>query len=222
MFGSATFTDPGVLKKATEIDEEGVDLRELTKYMEIRGMTVQSKWCSTCNFYRPPRVSHCSVCNHCVDRFDHHCPWVNNCIGKGNYRYFFSFLLMLSLHILCVITVTALHVASKRSCPVTEIIPQIIVLAISCLAALPVIALTVMHVVLTVLGRTTNEQVTGKFDGGHNPFNFGCSKNCRAVLCTPVPPRINDKQPVEMKELSLTIPEEYRSKYKTGQDYNLV
>lgn len=38
-------------------------------------------------------LSHfCPVCLLEVDEFCHHCPLVSSCIGKGNYRYFVSFL----------------------------------------------------------------------------------------------------------------------------------
>lgn len=71
----------------------------LYKTIQIKNTTVKIKWCSTCNFYRPPRCSHCSICNACIDQFDHHCPWLNNCVGKRNYRFFFQFLTFLCLYV---------------------------------------------------------------------------------------------------------------------------
>lgn len=49
--------------------------------------------CRTCQLGKPARSKHCNICQACVLLADHHCIWVNNCIGKGNYVYFFSFLI---------------------------------------------------------------------------------------------------------------------------------
>lgn len=104
------YTDPGIIPKILP----GYESKELNSIPISRGVVkislmykvysmvvkthnLKIKFCNTCNIYRPPRTSHCSVCNTCIERFDHHCPWIGICVGKRNYRYYFWFILSLTV-----------------------------------------------------------------------------------------------------------------------------
>ncbi|XP_022253191.1 palmitoyltransferase ZDHHC5-like [Limulus polyphemus] len=193
-FSLATFMDPGIIPKANPESDRSEDFRQpLYKNVEINKVTVRMKWCMSCHFYRPPRCSHCSVCNSCIESFDHHCPWVNNCIGKRNYRYFFLFLIFLSIHIISILSTCIIFTLDHKG-RLTDpaAIVTFVVIGVIFLVFIPILGLTGFHLVLVSRGRTTNEQVTGKFRGGYNPFSRGGWANICFMLLGPQYPRFKN------------------------------
>lgn len=86
------FSSPGFLRP--EPNADWVDLLERFEPGSL---------CPDCCVLKTPRSRHCNLCNGCVDRFDHHCPWVNNCIGRKNFKWFYSFLVVQILYLISVI-----------------------------------------------------------------------------------------------------------------------
>ncbi|EME86488.1 uncharacterized protein MYCFIDRAFT_214265 [Pseudocercospora fijiensis CIRAD86] len=74
-------------------------------------MEVPTKYCKSCNIWRPPRTHHCRVCDACIETQDHHCVWLNNCVGRRNYRYFFAYVGFSSLMALMLIAFALTHIA---------------------------------------------------------------------------------------------------------------
>lgn len=88
---------------------------------------------------------------------------------------------MLSIFTLCLTYV----LKNKDKLAQIESIVAMVLMAIVILLAIPIFGLTGFHMVLVSRGRTTNEQVTGKFKGGYNPFSRGCWNNCCYAQCGP-------------------------------------
>jgi palmitoyltransferase ZDHHC9/14/18 len=162
-------------------------------------MEVPTKYCKTCNIWRPPRTHHCRTCDNCVETQDHHCVWLNNCVGRRNYRYFFSYVLgcsVLGLYSLgtCIAQIILYshnkHVSFGEAIDDNRISFAVFIYAI---VATPYpLALLGYHLFLMARGETTREYLQSlKFrpQDRHRPFTQGSwIKNWIAVLLRPRPP----------------------------------
>jgi palmitoyltransferase ZDHHC9/14/18 len=227
-----SFSDPGVIPRASNDQAKQIEKQQVeeernnsnfkgyrpparVKEVEINGITIKLKYCYTCKIFRPPRASHCSICDNCVERFDHHCPWVGNCIGRRNYRYFYLFLISLSILDLFIFVFSIINMvnlysqsSSSLSSAIKKSWPSTIVLLITFFSMWSVVGLCGFHTYLTCSNTTTNEDMKGawkKKDIEYNPYSKGnCLLNCFQILCGPVPPsQLKSTEPATQEDFDI-------------------
>ncbi|TPX14474.1 uncharacterized protein E0L32_005438 [Thyridium curvatum] len=162
-------------------------------------MEVPTKYCKTCNIWRPPRAHHCRMCDNCIENADHHCVWLNNCMGRRNYRYFFAFvtsLFLMALYVIAACLAQILVYQNRENISFGAAIDHFRVpfaLVFYCIIGLlyPA-ALMGYHLFLMGRGETTREFLNShKFlkKDRYRAFSQGnWVKNWIVVLCRPRPP----------------------------------
>ncbi|KAI9057937.1 hypothetical protein FKP32DRAFT_1582950 [Trametes sanguinea] len=209
MFATA-FRDPGILPRNLDPDppypsgssSDGSLRQPLPRDLRVRAGIVRTKYCPTCNTYRPPRSSHCKMCDNCVDGCDHHCQWVNNCVGRRNYTSFFTFLFSSVMTLILVLCTTALHLylltrkfhmSFRQAIGTSQGVGSAVAFCISIVVIWPVLALLSYHLRLLLLNVTTIEQIRNQAHKSlvpgpppPNPFSHGSwRRNLVYMLCRP-------------------------------------
>ncbi|KAJ3562822.1 hypothetical protein NPX13_g8420 [Xylaria arbuscula] len=212
-FIRASVSDPGILPRNLHqfppADENEDPLRlapptndwTLIKSAEssIAAMEVPTKFCRSCNIWRPPRAHHCRLCDNCVETQDHHCVWVNNCVGRRNYRYFFTFVTSTTIMAVYLIGISFAQIAiyaREGDISFGEAVGysriSLTLIIYSIIGLLYPAALTGYHLFLMARGETTREFLNShkllKQDR-YRAFTQGSMwRNWVVVLCRPRPP----------------------------------
>ncbi|KAI1813419.1 palmitoyltransferase ERF2 [Poronia punctata] len=212
-FLRASGSDPGILPRNLHqlppMDENEDPLRlapptndwTLIKTVDssIAAMEVPTKFCRTCNIWRPPRAHHCRLCDNCIETQDHHCVWINNCVGRRNYRYFFTFVTSGTIMALYVIgaSLAQIVIYSRRedvsfgqAADHFRVALALVIYGV--LGFIYPVALTGYHLFLMARGETTREFINShkllKKDRYRAFTQASMWRNWVVVLCRPRPP----------------------------------
>lgn len=114
--------------------------------------------CHTCHIARPLRSKHCRVTRKCVLLFDHYCPFVLNTIGLYNYKYFYWFLVFMSLGVVSFIITLVMYI---RRFTVDHSMPWMtLALGVELsLTTIPIVGMCGYHTQLAMVNLTTNEHM---------------------------------------------------------------
>ncbi|XP_032880955.1 palmitoyltransferase ZDHHC14 isoform X2 [Amblyraja radiata] len=140
-----------------------------------------------------------------IERFDHHCPWVGNCVGKRNYRFFYMFILSLSLLTVFIFAFVITHVILRSQktgfLNALKDSPVSVLEAVVCFFSVwSILGLSGFHTYLISSNQTTNEDIKGSWSNkrskdNYNPYSHGnIFTNCCAALCGPLPPSLIDRR----------------------------
>ncbi|GAA5905970.1 hypothetical protein JCM5296_001304 [Sporobolomyces johnsonii] len=180
------WTDPGIVPRALDLTPQRKWVEDLNgtgqggfraepRYLRVKEGVVASKWCETCETYRPPRTSHCRLCDNCVDHTDHHCAFLNNCIGRRNYTSFIAFLLSAIFCAIYAIVFSSWHIWRRHDLSSTtggswaskwDTVGSFVVAIVSFGLLVPVAGLASYHAKLLWTNRTTIEMLRPKADRG--------------------------------------------------------
>lgn len=117
--------------------------------------------CHTCHIARPARSKHDRFSRSCILQFDHHCPFVGTTVGLFNYKWFFLFLISVTVYLSNFLFLLVVY--HSRVGPHSWA-TLLIGLFLGLHVFFPGFML-VYHAQLIVVNLTTNEHInTGKYD----------------------------------------------------------
>jgi palmitoyltransferase ZDHHC9/14/18 len=199
------FSDPGLIPR-----RESKEIKNNPHFSEFRLMKIIQngypriyKFCPTCLVVRPLRSTHCGDCNNCVERFDHHCPWIGSCVGKRNYKYFYTFIVLLNILTVYMIAFSLAHIsiyaqnrvrafnglvelyqANIIAMSLNETIVSLFLVIFGLLSMIFTTGLLIYHTNLVINNLTTKDEINGTYDNEMgNPWNQGCLKNYKRIMC---------------------------------------
>lgn len=119
---------------------------------------------------------------------------MGNCIGRRNYRYFVTFVLLVTLLTAMVLAVSVAvvvqHVLDNGGFSIQVLRDDPAPSALCIFAFLMLWSLTSLcayHLYLISIGQTTNEVVRRVYQDRYNENNLGCRRNCFNVFCSSSP-----------------------------------
>ena len=149
-------TNPGILDESSPKTAELRRLYETTieSYSDEAAFSEHKiPLCHTCHIAKPLRSKHCRVTGKCVLLFDHFCPFVGNTVGMYNYKWFYLFLLFMTLCYIGFFITFGIYM-SRWSHFDTILFVEACFFA---LPFIPCIGMLIYHTQLSMVNLTTNE-----------------------------------------------------------------
>eukprot|EP01063_Lacrimia_lanifica_P005564 TRINITY_DN13333_c0_g1_i1.p1 TRINITY_DN13333_c0_g1~~TRINITY_DN13333_c0_g1_i1.p1 ORF type:complete len:391 (+),score=123.92 TRINITY_DN13333_c0_g1_i1:85-1257(+) len=182
---------------------DGYTLNPGDEVVEVDGVRMVRRWCTTCGMLRPLRAAHCTECNVCVDEFDHHCPVIGSCVGRRTFRFFAMFLWFTAVLSWWVAVFTIRHLSGSWPAPgqrepsgrrrrggvalQTYQMFQIMLVVFVIFIGICVGLFGCFYCSLALSNQTERENFKN-MPGAKNPFDKGACVNFRDRICSRLPP----------------------------------